>query len=100
MITVRGGKVLHTTLGRVLVKLSKPEKVTSSGIIIPDSAKKQTDFVGEVFLVSRSDTFNKVGDKVVVRKHSGIKIETDDNEEYRLYDKTDILVNLSKQQKQ
>lgn len=95
MITVRNNKVLNTTCGRVLVKLSEPNKVTKSGIIIPNTSQKQTDFIGTVVLVSKSDDLNKKGDRVVVKKHSGIKVEVDQEGTYRMYDKTDLLWNLT-----
>ena len=89
------GKQFNTTVNTILVRMDKPEKVTSSGIIIPDTAKLRTDFSGIVAAISRTEERTgliKVGDKVLVTKNEKRVAPTDDNQnEYRLYNKKEIL---------
>lgn len=88
------GHGFFTTVNTVLVKMDKHEKITKTGIIIPDTAKKRTDFSGEIVAVSRGiaeDGEIKVGDRVVVEKQTKRTMPTDDNEnEYRLYKVNEI----------
>lgn len=96
MVTVRGKNILNTTCSGILIRMDKPKEVTSGGIIIPATVKKETDFIGYVAVTSKTDTVNRVGDKVIVRKHTGYTIETDDTENiYKMYNRnTDVLWNL------
>ena len=90
MITVRGEKV-NTTPNRFLVRLSTPEKVTESGIIIPSTVNKETDYTGTIVCVSRAEKEIAVGDMCVVSKHSGFTVETDDTQnKYKMYDKNEL----------
>lgn len=96
MVTIRG-KNVFTTCSGILIKMDKPPEVTKGGIIIPATAKKETDFIGYVAATSKTDTVNKVGDKVTVKKHSGYTVNTDDDKNvYKMYNrKTDVLFNFS-----
>lgn len=96
MVTIRGTKILNTTCSGILIKMDKPPEITKGGIIIPSTAKKETDFIGFVAATSKTDTVNKVGDKVAVRKHTGYSVNTDDvNNVYKMYNrKTDVLFNF------
>ena len=89
-------KQFNTTVNTILVRMEKPEKITSSGIIIPDTAKLRTDFSGIVAAVSRTEERTgeiKVGDRVLVTKNEKRIAPTDDpHNVYRLYNKKEILL--------
>jgi co-chaperonin GroES (HSP10) len=90
-ITIRGRKI-NTTIGFVLVRIDKHEKVTAAGIIIPDTVDKETDYSGTVVAVSKTEQNIVVGERVLVKKNSGATVETDDDKnQYKLYPKTEIL---------
>lgn len=70
---------------RIIVKPSKPEEVTTGGIIIPDTAKEKPQ-QGEVIAVGngRINDEGKVlplqlksGDKVLYGKYSGTEVSID-----------------------
>jgi len=82
---------------RVLVKASKAEEKTASGIIIPDTAKEKP-MSGEVLAVGKGRVADdgkvsplevKVGDKVLYGKYSGTEV-TFDGEEYLIMRESDI----------
>jgi len=82
-------------LGRnVLVKVRKVEKMTESGIVIPDTASEKKPQEGEVVAVGDSEKINpkiKKGASVLFREYGGTELEID-NEEYRILDaKEDVL---------
>lgn len=80
----------------VSVKMAELEKVTSSGIILPSTVTKESNFKGEIESVSKYDKENnteyEVGRKVIVAKGSGIPVSFDDNggHEYRLFNKEEV----------
>ena len=80
----------------VLVKMAELEKVTSSGILLPSTATKESNFNGTIESVSKYDKENdtpyKVGRKVIVFKQSGMPVSFDDNggQEYRLFNKEEV----------
>ena len=84
------GKILA---GKVLVKPNEAEERTTSGIIIPDSAKEKPR-QGKIVLVgaAKKDEVMEVksGDVVLYGKYSGQEL-TIDGEEYLLISQTDIL---------
>ena len=85
------GMTVYPTLSNIIVSMSTPEKITQGGIIIPDTAQKQTDFKGEIAAVPKNETELKVGMTVIVAKRSGITVYTDDNTHiYKLYPKSEI----------
>lgn len=90
------GKFFNTTINTILVKMDKLDETTSSGIIIPKTAQKRTDFSGTVVAVSRTEERTgeiKVGDRVLVTKNEKRIAPTDDpRNEYRLYNKKEILL--------
>ncbi len=82
---------------RVLVKPSKAEEKTASGIIIPDTAKEKP-MQGEVVAAGKGRVADdgkvsplevKVGDKVLYGKYSGTEV-TFDGEEYLIMRESDI----------
>lgn len=82
---------------RVLVKPEPAEEKTSSGIIIPDTAKEKPQEgtvvaagPGKVENGNKIDMSVKKGDKVLYGKYSGTEI-TLDGDEYLIMRETDIL---------
>ena len=82
---------------RVLVKATKAEEKTASGIIIPDTAKEKP-MSGEVLAVGKGRVADdgkvsplevKVGDKVLYGKYSGTEV-TFEGEEYLIMRESDI----------
>lgn len=84
------GKILA---GKVLVKPQPAEEKTSSGIIIPDSAKEKP-LSGEVVLVGAAKKDEemevKVGDTVLYGKYGGTELSID-GEDYLLISQSDVL---------
>lgn len=84
------GKILA---GKVLVKPQAAEEKTSSGIIIPDSAKEKP-LRGSVVLVgvAKKDEAMEVkaGDTVLYGKYAGTEI-TIEGTDYLLISQTDVL---------
>jgi chaperonin GroES len=82
---------------RVLVKPSKAEEKTASGIIIPDTAKEKP-MQGEIVAAGKGRIADdgkvsplelKVGDKVLYGKYSGTEV-TIDGEEYLIMRESDV----------
>ena len=67
---------------RVLIEPAAAEKMTSSGIIIPDSAKEKP-LKGKVIAVGNGKADEpmtlKVGDEVLYGQYSGTEIKLDEN---------------------
>ena len=84
------GKILA---GKILVQPQAAEEKTSSGIIIPDSAKEKPQ-VGKIVLVGADKKDEpmelSVGDVVFYGKYSGTELNID-GEDYLLMSQTDIL---------
>ena len=88
---------------RVLVRPSKPEEVTSGGIIIPDTAKEKP-MQGEIIAAGPGKTNEdgklsplqvKVGDAVLYGKYSGTEVSVN-GEELLIMRESDIFAVLSK----
>lgn len=81
---------------RVLIEPSEAETTTSSGIIIPDSAKEKQQ-KGKVLAVGNGTKDEemevKVGDFVLYGKYSGTEISID-NRDYLIMSQSDILAIL------
>jgi len=79
--------------GKILVKPQAAETTTSSGIIIPDSAKEKP-LQGSVVLVGEAKKDEamevKVGDVVLYGKYGGTELAID-GEEYLLISQSDVL---------
>jgi chaperonin GroES len=82
---------------RVLVKPSKAEEKTASGIIIPDTAKEKP-MQGDIVAAGKGRVADdgkvyplelKVGDKVLYGKYSGTEV-TIDGEEYLIMRESDV----------
>jgi chaperonin GroES len=78
---------------RVLVKPAPAEEKTSSGIIIPDSAKEKP-LKGEVVAVGKGtkdeEMIVAVGDSVLYGKYAGTELEWD-GEKYLIMRQSDIM---------
>ena len=87
---------------RVLVRPSKPEEVTSGGIIIPDTAKEKP-MQGEINAAGPGKTSEdgklvtlqvKVGDTVLYGKYSGTEVSVN-GEDLLIMRESDIFAVLS-----
>lgn len=69
---------------RIIVKPLETEKVTSSGIIIPETAEQEQKSQGEIVAVGDGDRIKrlglKIGDKVLYSKYGGDEFKEDDVE--------------------
>ena len=82
---------------RVVVKMTEPEETTTGGIILAGSAKEKPT-VAEVIAVGPGGTVDgktvtmtvKPGDKVIMDKYAGTKVNLDD-EEFIIVKLADIL---------
>jgi chaperonin GroES len=88
---------------RVLVRPSKPEEVTSGGIIIPDTAKEKP-MQGEIIAAGPGKTNDdgkltalqvKVGDSVLYGKYSGTEVSVN-GEDLLIMRESDIFAVLTK----
>lgn len=77
---------------RVVIEPAKAEEKTSSGIIIPDTAKEkpQQGIVMAVPVDKKSEVTVKVGDLVLYGKYAGTEI-TIDGGDYLIMKEEDIL---------
>ena len=82
---------IHPLGSRVLVRILEEPTVTSSGIIIPDTAKEKPQR-GEVVAVGDDDDLIKVavGDIVLYPKYSGTEIAVS-GAEHLVLDATDLI---------
>jgi chaperonin GroES len=77
---------------RILLEPAEAEERTSSGIIIPDSAKEKPR-VGTVIAVGTDEDLRekvKEGNKVLFAKYGGDEVEMN-GKEYRILQRSDIL---------
>lgn len=89
---------------RVVIKPMEAEEVTKSGIVIPETARKERPQEGEVVAIGggRLDEKGKpipmeikVGDRVIYSKYGGSEIKLDD-QEYLIMREDDILAVVAK----
>ncbi len=84
---------------RVLVKPEEEEKVTASGIVLPDTADKEKKAQGEIIALGEGDLLAKLnlkpGMKVLFKKWGGEDVEID-NQEYKILDQADIIAVIEK----
>lgn len=85
--------------GNILVRPVAEEKVTSSGIVLPDTVNKEKPQKGEVVALGTGKlndsgekiAFNvKVGDQVIFKKYGPDEIEVE-NDDYLIMEESDIL---------
>ena len=87
---------------RIVVQPSEEENTTSSGIVIPDTAKEKPQ-EGEVMAVGpgrfedgqRVPMDVKVGDKVIYSKYGGTEVKVEDDE-YLILSARDVLAVIGK----
>lgn len=88
--------------GKVLIKLIKEEKMTKSGIVLPDTVEKEELERGEVIAVGSPKMDHgkemlaevKVGDKVILKKYGPDKVKMD-GEDLLIADEDDLVGILS-----
>jgi chaperonin GroES len=75
---------------RMLLRPVEREEATASGIVLPDTAKRDKQISEVVAVGSHEDVSVSVGDMVVYRKYSGTNIEVDGDDQL-VVDANDIL---------
>lgn len=89
--------------GKALIKPVKEEKMTKSGIVLPDTVEKDELEQGEVIAVGEGKLLDngtrvpmtvKVGDRVILKKYGPDKVKID-GEEYLIADEDDLVGILS-----
>ncbi|MBP9477517.1 MAG: co-chaperone GroES [Sebaldella sp.] len=75
---------------RVLIKQTKQEEVTKSGIVLPDTVSKEKPIIGEVSAIGESIKEIKVGDKVIYEKYAGTEVK-DNDVTYLLLEEKNVL---------
>lgn len=65
---------------RVLLKVLEQEEKTSSGILLPDTAKEKTQKAEVIEIGDSEDIKVKKGDIVIYDKYAGIQIKEGDTE--------------------
>jgi len=89
---------LQPMRGKVLIKPLKEEKVTKSGIVLPDTVEKEELEQGEVVAVGQPKIDHgqalsvevKVGDKVILKKYGPDKVKID-GQEYMIAEEDDLV---------
>ncbi|HPY08620.1 MAG: co-chaperone GroES [Patescibacteria group bacterium] len=90
---------LQPLFNNVIVKPFKPEEVTKSGLVLPETREKDRPEKGEVIACGPGKTLDngqvltmsvKVGDQVLFKKYSADEIKID-NEEYLVLSESDIV---------
>ncbi len=84
--------------GKALIKILKEEKVTKSGIVLPDTVEKEELERGEVVAVGQPKMDHgqaiamqvKVGDKVILKKYGPDKMKLD-GEDFCVADEDDLV---------
>ena len=64
---------------RVLIKQTKQEETTKSGIVLPDTASKEKPIIGEVTAIGEAIKEIKIGDKVIYEKYAGTEVKDNDD---------------------
>jgi chaperonin GroES len=102
-INLNGGNMTKIVplSNRVLLKSIEPEDKTTSGILLPDSAKEKPQSAeviavgaGKIEDGKKIEMTVKVGDKVIYSKYAGDDIKID-GQEYTLIDEDKILAILN-----
>lgn len=75
---------------RVLIKQTKQEEVTKSGIVLPDTVSKEKPIIGEVAAIGEAIKEIKIGDKVIYEKYAGTEVK-DNDEVYLLLEEKNVL---------
>ena len=75
---------------RVLIKQTKQEETTKSGIVLPDTASKEKPIIGEVTAIGEAIKEIKIGDKVIYEKYAGTEVK-DNDDVYLLLEEKNVL---------
>lgn len=75
---------------RVLIKQTKQEETTKSGIVLPDTASKEKPIIGEVTAIGEAIKEIKIGDKVIYEKYAGTEVK-DNGDVYLLLEVKNVL---------
>ena len=105
MVTTKKATVLKLTAlaDRLIVKPSEEEETTSSGIILPDTAKEKPQ-EGDVVAVGPGRVTDvgkhvpmelKKGDRIIYSKYAGTEYK-DGADEYLILRESDVLAKVSK----
>lgn len=78
---------------KVLIQILEQEEKTSSGILLPDTAKETTQKAKVIEIGSSEDIQVKKGDIVIYDKYSGIQIK-EDNKEYLIVKNEEIVATI------
>lgn len=81
--------VIKPTAGRVLIEPIRIQEVTSSGLVLPDSAQTLTQ-EAIVVAVGKDIEDVKVGDRVIYSMYGGTKLEYD-GKEYLVMQMADLI---------
>jgi len=90
---------LQPLFNNVIVKPIKPEEVTKSGLVLPETREKDRPEKGEIIACGPGKTLEngqilamsvKIGDQVLFKKYSADEIKIDD-EEYLVLGENDIV---------
>ena len=63
----------------MLIKQTKQEETTKSGIVLPDTASKEKPIIGEVTAIGEAIKEIKIGDKVIYEKYAGTEVKDNDD---------------------
>ena len=79
---------------RIIIKATPQEEVTSSGIILPETAAKESRKEGEIIALGEGDKLKelnlKKGNKVIFSEYGGSEIKID-GQEYKILNHDDLL---------
>ena len=89
---------LRPMRGKVMIKPVKEEKVTKSGIVLPDTVEKEELEQGEVIALGAPKMDDgkeipselKVGDRVILKKYGPDKVKID-GAEYMIAEEEDLV---------
>ena len=102
--SIKSATQIQPMSDRVVIRPTKQEEMTKSGIVLPDTVQERPQ-EGEVVAVGPGRYLNngqrlemeiKVGDKVIYSKYSGSEIQAEDeDEELLVLSANDILAKIS-----
>ena len=79
---------------RIIIKATPQEEVTSSGIILPETAAKESRKEGEIIALGEGGKLKelnlKKGNKVIFSEYGGSEIKID-GQEYKILNHDDLL---------
>lgn len=79
---------------RIIVKPSKEEEITKSGIVLPDTIDKEKKAQGEIIAIGNGEKIQKlslkIGDKVLYTTYAGSDIKVEDIE-YKVLSHDEVL---------